>query len=146
MNNKHIVLAGGIIIKDKKILIIKRSSLEKVLPNYWEIASGKKRSNESLKDCLIREVKEEVNINVKPIFPFSVFEYQFIIDKKKTNYIQINYITKASNINDLSLSPEHDDYTWISLKEVNKYKISKEIKRIIKKAFRLINVLNIKEV
>ena len=40
-NKAHYVVATGIIVRDGKYLITKRSSKEKVFPNKWTVPGGK---------------------------------------------------------------------------------------------------------
>jgi len=65
MENIIVVAIKGIIICDKKILIIQRSSNDDIGANTWEFAGGKLEFGEDLKSGLIREVKEEVGLDVK---------------------------------------------------------------------------------
>jgi 8-oxo-dGTP pyrophosphatase MutT (NUDIX family) len=55
---------------------LQRAKNEKVLPNMWELPSGKKEFSESCKDCLKREIKEETGLRkIKVIMPFSLTEF-----------------------------------------------------------------------
>ncbi len=75
------IIVAGVIIHSNKVLIIQRSADEDVFPNLWEIPSGKRESFEKSQDALVREVKEEVGIKVKPIKPLDVLNLK---SKKKT--------------------------------------------------------------
>lgn len=59
-----ITVICGIIIKDKKILITQRSEKMK-LPLKWEFPGGKLEDNEDEIACIKRELKEELNIDIK---------------------------------------------------------------------------------
>jgi len=52
----------GLVIKDKKILLIKRYNHGE---HYYTIPGGKKEKGESIEDSIIREVFEETGIKVK---------------------------------------------------------------------------------
>ena len=51
--------------EQKKILISKRSSNKKYLHGLWEVIGGNLEFGEDFKDCVIREVKEEINCKIK---------------------------------------------------------------------------------
>lgn len=51
--------------EQKKILISKRSSNKKYFPGLWEVIGGNLEFGEDFKDCVIREVKEEINCKIK---------------------------------------------------------------------------------
>jgi 8-oxo-dGTP diphosphatase len=53
----------AIIIKDDKILVTQRSEKMK-LPLKWEFPGGKLESNETEVECIKREIKEELNIEI----------------------------------------------------------------------------------
>jgi 8-oxo-dGTP diphosphatase len=53
----------AIILFDDKILVTQRSEQMK-LPLKWEFPGGKLEINESVEECIIREIKEEINIEV----------------------------------------------------------------------------------
>lgn len=66
----------AIIIKDNKILVTQRSEKMK-LPLKWEFPGGKLDPNESEVECIIREIKEELNIDIVVVKELqnSIFDY-----------------------------------------------------------------------
>ncbi len=54
----------GVIIKDRRVLVAKRSVGEST-NNLWEFVGGKNRWGESEEETLIREFQEELGINVR---------------------------------------------------------------------------------
>ena len=89
-------------------LIIKRSEKD---GGFWQGVTGTLEEGEKLKECLIREIKEElgiVNIN-------KISEIEEIIQwAKKTGFMITEYVFSVEldrNIN-ITLSEEHDDYKW----------------------------------
>lgn len=73
---KHLHVACGIIEKDGLVLAAQRSE-EMSLPLKWEFPGGKLELNESPEDCLVREVQEElgVEINILAALPPSDWQY-----------------------------------------------------------------------
>lgn len=61
---KPIQVVCAIIYKEKKILVAQRSK-SMSLPLKWEFPGGKVQPNETHEQCLHRELKEELNIEVK---------------------------------------------------------------------------------
>jgi mutator protein MutT len=62
-NKKLIRLAGGVVVREGKILIGKRKAGD-TFGGYWEIPGGKVEKGENLANCLKREMKEELGIKV----------------------------------------------------------------------------------
>lgn len=131
------VVVGGVIFHGKKVLILKRTEREKILPNYWELPSGKKLPQEEVESCLVREVKEETGLTIKPILPFSVFEYQVTNENRIQFHTQINYLSELSENRGISLSKEHSDFAWIRRDEMPNHHLSKEVRSVITRAFKL---------
>lgn len=59
-----IFVTCAIIEKSNRVLVVQRSEIMK-LPLKWEFPGGKIESGESEQDCLKREIKEELNIEIE---------------------------------------------------------------------------------
>jgi len=67
-NPKQFVVPLGIIIKDEKILMSKRNDpYNDRYHNKWEFPGGGVDFGENIRDCLVREVREEVGYDVEII-------------------------------------------------------------------------------
>ena len=101
----------AIIIKDGKFLVTQRSATMK-LPLKWEFPGGKLEEGESEVDCIKREIKEELNIEIDVIQKMknSIHDY----GKFKINLIPFiaNYISGA-----IILS-EHANYMLLQKSEL----------------------------
>jgi 8-oxo-dGTP diphosphatase len=73
---KLIRVTCGIIEKEGKVLIVQRSD-KMSLPMKWEFPGGKIQDGESEESCLLRELKEELNIEVsiKGRLPHNTHDY-----------------------------------------------------------------------
>ena len=146
MKNKKIVqkivVAGVIVNKGGRVLILQHNKNEDIFPNMWELPSGKREFLEDSESCLIREIKEETGLNVKIIMPFSIFDYQIKKPKEIRDTTQINFLVRVVNQKKVKLSPEHQNFAWISKNDIEKYQLSKATKKVILKAFELIKKLN----
>ena len=93
----------AIILVDSKILVTQRSERMK-LPLKWEFPGGKLEQNENEIDCIKREIKEELNIEIEVLKKLSnsVFDY---------GTFKINLIPFIANhISGEILLLEHKDY------------------------------------
>ncbi len=57
-------IAAAILVKDNLILIAKRKSTDRVAPGKWEFPGGKIEAGETPEECVKRELKEELGIDV----------------------------------------------------------------------------------
>jgi mutator protein MutT len=58
--------ASAIILKGRNILLVKKSSNARVFPRTWACPGGKGDEGETPEQAVVREVKEEVDIDFKP--------------------------------------------------------------------------------
>ena len=61
---KVIKVTGAIIQKENKFLICRRGPNEKAA-GLWEFPGGKLEINETLEECILRELKEELDIDAE---------------------------------------------------------------------------------
>ena len=130
MENKIIVHA---IIKHKnKYLVTKRSKNENVYKEYWDIPGGLANQGETPREALIREVKEEVNLKIKPV---KIIHEDSNLDKEKNMiFIRLVYLTNVEDdFNNIKLDPsEHTKYKLITnIKELKDEKIVPFLKDIL---------------
>lgn len=106
-----IKVACAIVLFDNKILVTQRSEKMK-LPLKWEFPGGKLEENEKEEDCIIREIKEEINIEINIIKKLreSVYDYGDFTIKL------IPFIAKYSR-GEIILT-EHEDYKIIDKSEL----------------------------
>ena len=64
------VNASIAVIERRGRLLICRRKAEDVLGGYWEFPGGKREPDESWTQCLRRELREELGIEVKTMTPF----------------------------------------------------------------------------
>jgi len=117
---KNIPVAGAVILRKNKdlnvweILLIRRTPQDR-WPLHWEFPRGKcNSSDKNLKDCLMREVKEEVGLDVEIIRFIDKFEY--LADGGTRKSVQYNFLCNLKDDKQpvvLGLS-EHDIFKWVS--------------------------------
>lgn len=125
------VVVGALVKDNNKILILRRSPHEKVYPGLWELPSGKKENLEDCETALRREIFEETGLKVRIDKIFGAFNYLVEKGGGALDTTQVNYIVHPQSANTVKLSEEHDQFVWIGLDDLPKYKISKESKELI---------------
>jgi len=66
--------AAGIILGNKKILLVRRAP-GRSFAGSWGFIGGRKEAQESMNEVVIREVKEEMNLNFQPTRLFHQGKY-----------------------------------------------------------------------
>ena len=71
-----IQVAAGLVKKYHRYLITKRPAGVH-LGGFWEFPGGKRETGESLEECLQRELKEELGIDITPGSPFYIIRHEY---------------------------------------------------------------------
>ncbi len=124
MDEKYVfkVVQKAIIRLDDTYLILKRSPASKSYPECWDFAGGKLEHGEKFENALIREVKEETNLDI--VIEESIFIY--VESKTGNKYIVLFNCEKRDG--DIKLSDEHTEYKWATKEEAQKLKLEPFLK------------------
>ena len=100
---------------DSKILLLHRQDY-KPQGDTWGVPAGKVDKGETLPDAIIREIKEEIELTIKP--HELVFFDTFYVRYPEYDFIYHVFHTKLDKIPKLNLNPiEHKDYVWTTPSE-----------------------------
>lgn len=117
----HIVVNAWILRKDGKYLISQRNE-KKTHPLMWEVTGGSILKGETSLEGVLREVKEELNIDLKK-------EEAKLIGSKKRYYkgcpdiLDVYlFLVDDSNFNIKIQEEEVKDYKWASCEEIKQLK------------------------
>lgn len=115
----------GIIMNEKnEVLLQKRSPNKKDKPNLWEICFGHISSGETPENSILREVKEEIDLDLteKDLIPLGIehtSEYYENTNRFHKAFSYIYLIKTDKNINEFKLQDEEVcDVKYISLKDL----------------------------
>lgn len=114
MNEKIKLSVCAVIICDGSLLIVKRCESDNFLPGVWEFPGGGVEAGEAVKDALVRELKEEINVDVSAenMRLIGISE-EFTKQKESKHDIQFNYEIELNEKPIISLSSEHTKFDWI---------------------------------
>jgi len=115
MNRRTCVFTSGILFKDGKILLLKRRDDEKIHPGKWDCLGGHFKEFESGEECMLREAKEEIGVEIKIIKSGKVFE----IHEKDRRCIVLPYLLTADS-KKIKLT-EHIEFKWVSPNELKNF-------------------------
>ena len=110
-------VTAAIIWKNNQVLLTRRAPKQK-LAGFWEFPGGKVEEGESLKQCLERELAEELGVESTVGEEIVTSEYHY--DHGAINLIAMN--TDLLN-EDLTLSV-HDKAIWVSVDDLMNYQLA----------------------
>lgn len=113
-DNIFSLVVGGVVIKNNKVLLLKRSD-DRFMQNFYEFPSGKLEFGETIEECLYRHINEELNVNVKTIKNYiGFFDY---LSKNGKSVRQYNFEIELCDEDKISLSNEHSDMKYFNIND-----------------------------
>lgn len=110
---KKVTVVAAIIIHENKILCVQRG--ENKLPyisEKYEFPGGKIEKGETLEQTIIREIKEELVMEITPDDQFITVEHQY-----PDFHLTMHTFKCRCQTRDLKLT-EHIDFKWLALDEL----------------------------
>jgi len=116
MKIKQIKVVAGLILQNNKLLICQRPNF-KDHPLKWEFPGGKIKNDETNEVALIREINEELSINI--INYEELISYNF--NYKDLNKKVFIYFYLVNNFSGKVLNNFHKELKWIEIKDIREY-------------------------
>ncbi|MFD0761045.1 NUDIX hydrolase [Lutibacter aestuarii] len=117
-----ILAASGIILQEKKILLLQRSNYTENYPGFWGCPGGRAEKNETAEQNVIREVKEECNLDFSPT---SIIKTGIWQDRKYYRFL-------GNWSGQIKIQEEEVlDFNWFNYEKAIKLNLSFDYKEII---------------
>ena len=107
-------VTAAIIRKGDKILICQRGKDDE-LPMLWEFPGGKLEADETLEQCIIREIMEELSLEIEVIDIYAKTIYRFNQKEIYFTFFNAQIIAGEMMLN------VHNDAKWVSINEMKDY-------------------------
>ncbi len=122
-------VVGAIILNEKNKVLIMSRKTDDFMGGIDELPSGNMEQGENIYEALVREVKEETNLEVVNVKSYiGSFDYISGSGKKARQY---NFVLDIKNTENIILT-EHDEYNWLTIEGIRKSnKITDEVKYIL---------------
>jgi A/G-specific adenine glycosylase len=120
----HYDVTAAVIRQDGKVLIGQRP-LEGMLGGLWEFPGGKQEGSETLVECLRREIKEELDLEIEVDRPLVTIKH---------SYTHFKITLHAFYCRLLNGQPQPlgvADWRWVSLEEINAFPFPRTDLKII---------------
>lgn len=111
-------VVAAVIRNDEGKMLIAQRNLKKSQGGLWEFPGGKIEAGETKEDALIREIKEEMCIDIE--VERYLDEKEFIYPEKAINLIAL----ECKIINGKIQLMEHEDVKWISKEELENFEFA----------------------
>jgi len=123
----HRDIGIGIIINDQQHVLIARRPEDVMLGGLWEFPGGKKKDNESIRETVIRELNEELGVDVELDRFFIKFNHAY-------SHFKITLHAYLCHIVDGTPDPvASQEIRWVPIKNLSKFPFPKANKIITEK-------------
>ncbi len=114
-----IVSVGGLVVKEGKVLLTKRG--KEPLKDVWTLPGGAVEVGESLKDAIVREIKEECGIEARPLGIIEIFE-QIFRDSKgvRFHYVIVDFLLEFTS-GEAMPGSDTADLVWVTPEELERF-------------------------
>lgn len=145
-NLLHNEVAVFIINNNKQVLLQKRSANKRFNPNKWALCAGHVDANESLENAALRELKEEVGLEIPLEELHPIAEREFTLGDSNSHITYFFYAKSNKSEADFIIQKEElSEVKWFDLDEVINM-IKEEDKTIVFKKNRLYIFEALKEI
>ena len=128
MKGYGLTVRGVIKNGDGEILIVKRHPKSRTDPEMWELPGGKVEMGEHFADALVREIKEETNLDV------NVGDFCEAIQNDYSHKRTVQLMMYLDDVGgDVKISEEHTEFMWASLDKIRTLEISTSLEKLLKK-------------
>jgi mutator protein MutT len=112
---KRLRVGLALIIKGPRILIAQRRK-NGSFGGFWEFPGGKCESGEAASDCVRREIREELGIEVTPIRELSAIEFEY----PKTLVTLIPFVCRHDSGEPVALSAS--EVRWVEMASLGEFR------------------------
>ena len=129
MSKTYGLTVRGIIKNDSdEILIVKRHPKSRTDPEMWELPGGKVEKGEDFEYALVREIKEETNLDC------TVGDFCEAVQNDYMHKRTVQLMMYLDNISgDVKISEEHTDWIWAGTEDMKGLEISTSLEKLLKK-------------
>lgn len=129
-----VVGVGGVVVREGRVLLIRRG--KEPLYGRWVVPGGTVELGETLQQALVREMREETDLEVEPLEVLSVFDR---IERKDGrvvyHYVIVDYLCRSPS-GEARAASDALDVAWVAPADFPAYDLPAKALEVIEAAFR----------
>lgn len=122
--------SGGFLYNpdEKEVLLHKRDGNTAFNPNMWAFFGGLQENEETPLDCFVRELEEELSINIDRSHVVPLIDY---LNEEFDTYRYVFYLESQLKPSEMELT-EGESIEWVSIDRLNEYDLTEKTERDLK--------------
>lgn len=109
------IIGVAVIWNDQGQILIDRRPQKGLLGGMWEFPGGKLEPNETIQDCIKREIREELAIEIK------VGNHLITVDHAYSHFRVTLQVYLCSHVSGEPQAIECDEIRWVSIEELDRF-------------------------
>jgi 8-oxo-dGTP diphosphatase len=112
----QVALKALLVNPEGRVLLLRRCHSDTLAPDEWDTPGGKMHFGEAPGEALRREVLEETGITIAQVS--RVLNVWTLMKSESKQLVGITYICEYDGGQEVRLSSEHDDHSWVDVAEI----------------------------
>ena len=137
---KLFVGAKAVVVRDGKILLLRESTEydEGTEAGKWDVPGGRIDDGESVRDGLVREVKEESSLDVIPGKAIECFDNFPVIKGEECHIVRVYFFATEHEEKSVVLSQDHDQFDWVDPADIRDKVLASDVEKVLAAAKELL--------
>jgi len=123
----HIVVGAAVTVNRKGEVLIAQRKQNDMLGGLWEFPGGKQEPDETIEECIARELKEELGINI------AVGDFFMTVKHAYSHFTMTMHVYRAKIISGRPRPLDCADYKWVKVPNLGKSAYSKADLHVVAK-------------
>ena len=121
----HLIVGAAVTMNRKGEVLIAQRRQNDMLGGLWEFPGGKQEAGESIEECIVRELHEELGIHI------AVGEFLMTVRHTYSHFSMTMEVYRAKIISGRPRPLHCADYAWVRIPDLGKYAWSKADLQIV---------------
>ncbi len=123
----HIVVGAAVVTNRKGEVLIAQRKQNDMLGGLWEFPGGKQELDETIEECIARELKEELGINI------AVGDFFMTVKHAYSHFTMTMHVHRAKIVSGRPRAIDCADYRWVKISALRDFAYSKADLRVVEK-------------
>ncbi len=131
LNRGPLLVTSAILVHNSEVLIAQRKQETELEPSKWEFPGGKVEHGESPEDCIKREIREELNLEISVQSLYHLTSHVYETPAARIHVVLLFYLCRL-DAGDLRLL-DVQDAKWVAISDLTNYAIAAADMEVLQK-------------